>query len=60
MSKSPIHLDKNAVAQAVEDHKSSILELIDDPKFRSFWEMMGGEPEFLDEKKVEVEKWEVK
>lgn len=60
MSKDPIHVDKNDVAGALEDHKSSILGLIDDPRFRSFWEMMGGEPEFLDEKKVEVEKWEVK
>jgi hypothetical protein len=60
MSKAPIKLKTSDVAKALDDQKNHILGLVDDPKFREFWTMMGGTPEFLDEQKEEVKNWKVK
>jgi hypothetical protein len=56
MSKSPIHLDADVAIKALEDHKTQMFGLVNDPKFRDFWTMMGGTTEQLDSAKVELEK----
>lgn len=56
----PIELKKEDVIKALDDHKTRMFGLVDDPKFRDFWTMMGGTPEQLDGAKEEMKKWEVK
>ena len=57
---SKIRLDKKSVETALEDHKSHLIALIDDPKFRDIWKMFGCDTDFLDEKKNEMKDWKVK
>lgn len=60
MSKDPIQLDANVAIQALEDHKTRMLGVVDDPRFRAFWGMMGGTTEYLDSAKEDMKKWKVK
>jgi hypothetical protein len=59
-NQSKIHLDKKVVEAALEDQKKHLTGLIEDPQFREFWKLFGGDTEFLDEKKKKIKDWKVK
>jgi hypothetical protein len=56
----PIDIPLGDVTKELENHKNRMFGLIDDPKFRSFWTMMGGTTEQLESGREEIEKWKVK